>query len=637
MSNQPTWQFSPRGIGVEVIQDSASAHFRDDPIRKLVREALQNSLDAKEPGLASPVEVSIGETKVDADLIGAAELRRHLTACRNRAKEANHPKVQAVYDGALQTLSTEQIRCLQIVDSGTRGLKGNSWDALVTQEGSVFKEGDAPGGSNGIGKNAALNVSDLRTVFYSTRYSAAREGRVEKLQGKATLMSHPDPDDSGNSLQHIGFFAMPDGQPVYTREIPDFFKLGAVGAGVFVMGFNPRSAEWVKEVTAAVIENFFYAVHHKNLVVKVAAPEADGVVVNHETLDWLFESYSAGKPSHYYYKAIRDRQPLDTDAIGKIGPLQVFLALGAGPRRIAYINHNGMLITDSREQKANPVAPRGRSLWPDFAAVVTPTTVAGDEWVRQTENPSHDAMSPWQLEDDKERRAADGVFREVRATISKIIDDAAEVEKYGDTSNLMELAELFPDEFDPSAPGNAVLPTRTTPITPIRPSGRVSELQIAYETMLENTDDTQSGGNSGDGNNQQENGGGNGGGGGGEGGSQSGNDLGKKSREKRERQARPPRLRYPRFLPTGPAAATVAFTVAENSAQEVSLALTPAGGEWLGQESHIAITDAKVISPQGQEARIADGVVSLTPRPNERVVIEIAAAAELDGLAFRIG
>lgn len=81
----------------------------------------------------------------------------------------------------------------------------------------------------------------------------------------------------------------------------------------------------------------------------------------------------------------------------------------------------------------------------------------------------------------------------------------------------------------------------------------------------------------------------------------------------------------------------MAFTVAENSAQEVSLSLTPAGGEWLGQESHIAITAAKVISPQDQEARIADGVVSLTPRPNERVVIEIAAAAELDGLAFRIG
>lgn len=628
MSNQPTWQFSPRGIGVEVIQDSASAHFRDDPIRKLVREALQNSLDAKEPGLASPVEVSIGETQVDADLIGAAELRRHLTACRNRAKEANHPKVQAVYDRALQTLSTEQIRCLQIVDSGTRGLKGDSWDALVTQEGSVFKEGDAPGGSNGIGKNAALNVSDLRTVFYSTRYSAAREGRVEKLQGKATLMSHPHPDDSGNSLQHIGFFAMPDGQPVYTREIPDFFKLGAVGAGVFVMGFNPRSAEWVKEVTAAVIENFFYAIHHKKLVVKVAASEADGVVVNHETLDWLFERHSQDKSvaAYYYYKAIRDRDPKTTDTIGKIGSLQVFLALGSGPRRIAYINHNGMLITDSREQKANPVAPRGRNLWPDFAAVVTPTTVAGDEWVRQTENPSHDAMSPLQLEDDKERRAADRVFKEARDTIRKIIDDAAEVEKYGDTSNLMELAESLPDYFDPNAPGNLLLKTKVRNDRAMQSSfdlfGEI--LGPAPEprpdppnpdpdpdpTPDPNPDPTPD----------------------------PDPDPDPKPRPKpepRTRPTRPPRLSHPRIIPVGPSEATVSFTLNEDKASLVKLALTPAGGEW-GNETQIGVTEASVISPQGQEMKLENGVVSLIPPANERVIIKISTSAPLDGLAFRL-
>ena len=639
MNDQPTWQFPRRGIGVEIFQDSASAHFRDDPIRKLVREVLQNSLDAKEEGLADPVEVNIAEQPVAADLIGGGELRRHLTSCRDRAKEANRPKVQAIYDRALQTLSTEQIRCLQIVDSGTKGLRGDSWDALVTQEGSVAKEGAAPGGSNGIGKNAVFNVSDLRTVFYSTRYLDRREGgRVEKLQGKASLMSHPHPDDSSESLQHIGFFARPDGKPVYTQEMPALFRLDGIGTGVFVMGFNPRSDEWVKAVTAAVIENFFYALHHKKLVVKIAAPESDGVVVNHETLDGLFASHSDGTPFHHYYKAIRECQAVATDAIDKIGPVTVYLSLGSGPRRTAYINHNGMLITDSREQKSNPVAPRGRNLWPDFAAVVTPATVGGDEWVRHTENPSHDAMSPWQLEESREQREAERVFKDARDAIRKIIDAAAQIEKYGDTSNLMELAELFPDEFDPSAPGNAVLATRIAPVRPSRPSGRISELQIAYDAMLQNTDETQTGGNSG--NNSQDGDGGNGkgGGGGGEGGSaKTGDDLGKQSREKRERPARPPRLHRPRFLPTGPAAATVAFTVAENTAQEVSLALTPAGGEWLGQEGHIAITAAKVVSPPDQEARIADGVVSLTPRPNERVIIEIAAAAELNGLAFRMG
>lgn len=640
MNDQPTWQFSRRGIGVEIFQDSASAHFRDAPIRKLVREVLQNSLDAKEVGLDDPVEVKFTEVYIDADHIGGKELKGHLTACLERAKADCEADVQDTYARSLKALAGPQIRCLQIVDSGTYGLKGPSWDALVIREGAVSKSGGAPGGSNGIGKNAVLNVSDLRTVFYSTRYLDRREGRVEKLQGKATLMSHPHPV-SGESLQHIGFFAKSDGKPVYTQEMPDLFRLDGIGTGVFVMGFNPRSDEWVKEVTAEVIENFFYALHHKKLVVKIAAPESDGVVVNHETLDWLFARHSPDKPAdaYYYYKAIRDRPSVTSDALGKLGPVDVHLSIGSGPNRMAYINRNGMLITDSREQKSNPLYPRRSNLWPDFAAVVAPATDTGDKWIRKMETPSHDAMSPLQLVDDQERRQAIAVFKDARDAIRKIIDDAAQIEKYGDTTNLQELAELFPDEFDPSAPGNAVLATRIAPVRPSRPSGRISELQIAYDAMLQNTDETQAGGNSG--NNSQDGegeGNGKGGGGGGEGGSaKTGDDLGKQSREKRERPARPPRLHRPRFLPTGPAAATVAFTVAENTAQEVSLALTPAGGEWLGQESHIAITAVKVISPPDQEARIADGVVSLTPRPNERVIIEIAAAAELNGLAFRMG
>ena len=269
MSNTPSWQFSPRGLGIDVIQDSSSAHFRDDPIPKMIRELLQNSLDAKVEGLFVPVEVTIADTRVDPQAIGANELRLHLHACRERAEQDRKPKIQQLYAKALQTLDKAPIRCLKVVDSNTTGLQGPSWDALVFQEGSVYKPGDAPGGSNGTGKNAVLNVSDLRTVFYSTRYSNGKEGRVEKCQGKATLMAHPSPNNKKENVQHIGFFTMPDGKPILTNDIEGIFRLEDVGTGVFVMGFNPRSPEWANEVTRAIIENFFFAVHCKKLTVKI--------------------------------------------------------------------------------------------------------------------------------------------------------------------------------------------------------------------------------------------------------------------------------------------------------------------------------------------------------------------------------
>ena len=240
MSDKPTWHFPPRGWGQDVIQDSSSTHFRDDPIPKLVREVLQNSLDADDKNLTGAVEVEITESHLDTGPIGANELRKHLESCQERAREEEMKNVQAFYVRALQALESDQVRCLRIVDSGTLGLIGRSWDALVFQEGSVRKSGNAPGGSNGVGKNAVLNVSDLRTVFYSTRYIQRRKGRVEKLQGKATLMDHPNPHDKSEGLQHVGFYSMPQGEPVLTTEIPDFFRLDDVGTGVFIMGFNPR-------------------------------------------------------------------------------------------------------------------------------------------------------------------------------------------------------------------------------------------------------------------------------------------------------------------------------------------------------------------------------------------------------------
>ena len=152
MSEQPTWHFPPRGWGLDVIQDSSSTHFRDDPIPKLIREVLQNSLDANDGDLVGPVEVEISESYVDRRIIGAEELKNHLESCSERAKDEERKNVQSFYVRALQALENEEIRCLQIVDSGTLGLIGRSWDALVFQEGSVRKSGAAPGGSNGVGK-----------------------------------------------------------------------------------------------------------------------------------------------------------------------------------------------------------------------------------------------------------------------------------------------------------------------------------------------------------------------------------------------------------------------------------------------------------------------------------------------------
>ena len=625
VSNKPTWQFPPRSGGADFVQDSASAHFRDAPLRKLVREVIQNSLDAKKSGTSDPVKVAFKETDLAATLIGANELKKHLLSCLKRATDESLTTIQTDYQRALNALESDYVRCLQIVDSGTTGLRGRNWEALVLQEGAVQKHTPSPGGSVGTGKNAVFNVSDLRTVFYGTRYLDIREGRVEKLEGKAVLMSHPDPIDVSKSLQHIGFFAMPDSSPIVIRDIPEPFRLGEVGAGVFVMGFNPRTPEWTKEVTIAAIDNFFYSIHHRKLVVTVSDHDSDEVVIDHERIDSLFSSLAPQHPSRYYYMAIRDTEATQTDSIRNIRRLNVHLSMGSGPSRTAYINRNGMLITDSREQKTNPMAPRRRSLWPDFSAVVIPDSDAGDQWIRKTENPSHDSMSHEQFPEHQDSQEADRSFRRAREAIRKIIDKAAEVDRYGDTSNLSELAAMFPDEFNPSAQGNREL--QTTISSTRLPTGSLDADDQAI--------DIQSEGGQSPGPGQ---------------GSRRETDPNPDPAPETEqgpgprpgpaagpgrRQARHPRLEHQRLIPTGPSSATVGFTGVEDPPREVKITLTPAGSEY-GRENKIEITEATVLAPMGQEVKLEEGVVSLIPRPGERVLIRIATNDVIETLAFRL-
>ena len=137
----PHGQFPPTNGGMDFLQDPSSAYFRDNPIPKLVREVIQNSLDARDSGLAGPATVQFSEIRVDKDLIGGAELESHLQACLNRARDDKLDKARMGYQQALDALSSKSVRCLRVVDSGTTGLKEPNWDALVVQEGAVQKSG----------------------------------------------------------------------------------------------------------------------------------------------------------------------------------------------------------------------------------------------------------------------------------------------------------------------------------------------------------------------------------------------------------------------------------------------------------------------------------------------------------------
>ena len=158
---RPTWRFPPRSGGIDYVNDPSSRHFSDAPIAKLVRELIQNSLDAKHDGFDEPVTVTFSETGVKRGRIGGSALKRHLQSCLDRAVDDERQDMVDIYTNALSVIERRDIPCLKVQDTGTMGLNEARWKALVIQEGSVSKGSGAPGGSYGIGKNA-ITVQALK-------------------------------------------------------------------------------------------------------------------------------------------------------------------------------------------------------------------------------------------------------------------------------------------------------------------------------------------------------------------------------------------------------------------------------------------------------------------------------------------
>ena len=494
-------------------------------------------------------------------------------------------------------------------------------------------ETGAPGGAFGIGKNAVFNVSDIQTVFYSTHYVDIknRKGRVDKLQGKSTLMSHPNPDNPNESLQHIGFYQNDSGQSINgRRKIADFFRLAEPGAGVFIMGFNPRTDNWVDEIIRAVLQNFFYAIHDQRLVVNIDDGK-NATKITHEELEPLFERYGDSvSNSRLYYRAILE-EPENTKPIKDLGDFDVYIHIAnGGPKRMAFVNRNGMLISDSREKKDNPIPPRNRNLWHDYAAVIIPSTDSADKLIRRMENPSHDSISVNQLRDPAEKRRIDKAILAARDAIRDIMNQKVLLDQSGQQANLRELAAMFP-ELDPANEGVTPLVTREV----IR-NTRNQDSFVAQSSEDDDNDGSQeinediSGEHAGGPEGEQE----------GEGGGKSERD-GTKGSVRGEgsygTRGRRTRLKQVRVLTTAAQTVVVSFTPTGASPHQVRFALKAAGEEYDKNVSRISIASVHLIDAKaGQSVSVNKNIITLSAPETERAFMKIETSDSVANAAFKL-
>jgi hypothetical protein len=453
----PEWSFPSNGGGaVEGFNNAAIDHFSGARIQSLVRESIQNSLDARKDK-DKPVRVSFTFDEVSAsDAIGIAELAVFLKLAKEKALRDKNTDVQDFLSEALGMIgkNKESFGVFGIHDSNTTGLRGpvnidddlngegGQWLALVKGTGHSHKPDSESLGSFGHGSKAPIAVSKFRTVFYFTKIDTDTKKIEERFQGKCILMSMKMPD--GHWTQATGFFGEPGRlDPLIGAAIPGWARdlrstqSDETGTSVFIPepDLNCSIEDLWNLVKLSTLRSFYFAVKKGHLAVefgdgtklesnnliefndKVLAEFGDHVDTSGETAAKMLRfNQTIQNPTNNQ----ENGTPLEGTLISNsFGDYEWFMRVGVelDSREVAVARQNGMLITHN---------PKNLERFPGtkpFSLFVCVTGRAGVTTLRSMENPAHDRFEPDRIKKDEKRKKAEKDYKEfceeIRALIVK--------------------------------------------------------------------------------------------------------------------------------------------------------------------------------------------------------------------------
>lgn len=239
--------------------------FKDEDFHSLVRESIQNSLDAVDDK-SLPVVVSFNcRTFNGLEYPSFFELKDHIEGCLTQFPVQGKPLYEPMLDLFADDRFHQEISFLRITDSNTKGMSYNPNDDKsgffrFISEG-VAQDVEGSGGAFGFGKNAFWSLSPISTVFVSSKN---KNGEV-CFAGISKLCTHTV---DGQLLLPYGKYTSNGEVVLKNDDIPDYFIPQATGTQVFVLGMNFTSTD-EEALIKAILRNFWMAIYKNKLVVNV--------------------------------------------------------------------------------------------------------------------------------------------------------------------------------------------------------------------------------------------------------------------------------------------------------------------------------------------------------------------------------
>ena len=474
------WKFQINESGeTQGWNDNGIQTFRQNILKSLAREIIQNSIDAKQKN-GKPVRVTFTLEKLSRDAVpGIDDLTDRILAIKNGDALNEGEAHKSEIEEACACVEKSTINMMIISDENTEGMPyygedtGSPLFRYIKAVGSSGGSQDRAG-SHGLGKAAPLATSPLRTIYVSTMWDD--DGKINKrYQGRTRLMSLTTDDGISSGT---GFWGDENFQPLKHIENESFAWLdrNVAGSTVAIPGFRTKVKEWSAILAGYIVSEFFVALHNKTLEVVISDNVRKGknqtfelnaatiknknkffnsAFIKSEIQNYLAKTDEALSDAEYFYQCLNEDQDLITEKfkIDNLGTVRLrFKILEGAPRKICLIRRD-MKITDKLQSRGGMWAPgHVPPKIKDFCGLVDILSEEGERFIRLMEPPQHDNLSPDNMPEIL-RDEGNQVYKQLSQKIRSIIEQHATAE-VTETRIVSELSEYFYDdtEFDANAP-----------------------------------------------------------------------------------------------------------------------------------------------------------------------------------------
>lgn len=388
------WKFTEIAIIEDLMFNPSLEKFYRFKIDGMVRENIQNSLDAVNKNLDKPVIITINLGEINSnELPGIDEIKKRIPCLKGASEYTNE-----TIENMKNALRNEKIKYITFEDENTKGLKylknNEEKDTLRT---CAYKKGvhniddDAEteknrGGSHGVGKIASNAASEVYLMYFC---NCDDEGK-KHIGGNIQLIEHGYKDKYYRST---GYFTENLVNEIpFTNNYSGIFSKNNTGLKVIIPYYKEEFGQ-EKEIIKSICENFFIAILNDELIVKV-----NNIIIDKENIKSFIEDEEyfpiiQGKrniemtPLYYKtYTEIEKQEIIIQDKNKKNYGFNLYFRYDESiPKgRVAIIRSIGMKIENFKIENC-ATKP--------FNAVLIPKNSDCDMFLKSLENESHTELS----------------------------------------------------------------------------------------------------------------------------------------------------------------------------------------------------------------------------------------------------